>query len=130
AERGAYVDMDAVEQNIGDCVRYYLDHGGLPDRLTVSSDAHTPGGSPAKFYTQFVSCVRDHGMSLETVLPFFSTNAAAALKLKGKGRIEAGADADLVILKKDSLEIVHLFAGGRQFIRDGERIVKSKQEQQ
>jgi beta-aspartyl-dipeptidase (metallo-type) len=130
SKRGAFVDMDTVEQNVAECIHYYLDHGGIPDQLTISSDAHTPGGSPAKFYAQFMSCVRDHALSVEKVLPFFSTNAARALKLEHKGRLEEGADADIVVLHKDTLDIAHIIARGRQFIKDGQRVVKSKQEQQ
>lgn len=130
AKRGVYVDMDAVEQNIGDCLRYYLAHDGPPERLTVSSDAHTPGGSPAKFFQQFVSCVREHEYAVETALPFFGSNAAKALKLSGKGQIQEGFDADLLILNEKTLSIEHIFAQGRQFVKNGERIVKSQQEQQ
>jgi beta-aspartyl-dipeptidase (metallo-type) len=130
AKRGAYVDMDTIDENLGDCLRYYLSHGGPPEQLTVSSDAHTPSGSPRKLYEQFVSCVREHQFSLAVVLPFFTRNTAQVLKLSGKGSLAAGNDADILLLDKDTLEIVHLFAKGKQFIKAGQLVIQSKQEEQ
>jgi beta-aspartyl-dipeptidase (metallo-type) len=129
AERGVYVDMDAVEPVIADCIRYYLDNGGDPKQLTISSDAHTPGGSPAKFYSEFVKVAQNSGLPLETILPFFSTNAADVLKLNRKGRIDAGCDGDITILREESFELVHVFAQGRQFVSQGQCVVTSRQEQ-
>jgi beta-aspartyl-dipeptidase (metallo-type) len=127
AERGAFVDMDAVEENIVDCLGYYRAHGGSLSQITASSDAHTPGGSPEKFFGQFVACIREFGV--EQVVPVFSTNAAAALKLKHKGRLEVGFDADVLVLQQETLEIQHLFARGRAFILNGERVVETAQQQ-
>jgi beta-aspartyl-dipeptidase (metallo-type) len=129
-KRGAYVDMDTVEEDLGERLRYYLAHGGPPENLTVSSDAHTPQGSHRKFYEQFVACVCDDGMPIAEVLPLFTSNTATVLKLAGKGRLEAGKDADVIILRQDTLEIEHVFARGRQLVKDGRLIALSKQEQQ
>jgi hypothetical protein len=38
-------------------------------------------------------------------------------------------DADLVILDKQSLDIVHVISKGRQFVKDGHLLIKSEQEQ-
>ncbi|MFP2907985.1 hypothetical protein ACLESD_23630 [Pyxidicoccus sp. 3LFB2] len=46
AHRGAFVDMDTVDPGLGGWVRRYRERGGPPARLTVSSDAHTPGATP------------------------------------------------------------------------------------
>lgn len=130
AKRGAFVDMDVIDENLGDCVRYYQTHGGDMAQLTVSSDAHTPGGSPSKLYQQFVSTIREHGFSLETVLPLFTSNTATVLKLPSKGRLKPGGDGDVLILDADTYAIAHVFARGRQFVRDGELADMSKQSQQ
>jgi beta-aspartyl-dipeptidase (metallo-type) len=130
AKRGVYVDIDTVEENLGDCLDYYLKHGGPPDKLTFSSDAHTPGGSPEKFYAQFVSCVRDHHFPLEQMLALCTSNTAKVLKLDAKGALREGRDSDVLVLQKESLEIKHLFARGRQLIRDGQQVDKSVQEKQ
>jgi beta-aspartyl-dipeptidase (metallo-type) len=130
AKQGAYVDMDTVEENIADCWQYYRDHGGPPDKLTVSSDAHTKGGSPSKLYGQFVSCVRDHELALEDVLPCFTSNVAQALHLKCKGCLHVHRDADLIVMDKTSLEIKYVIARGHPFMKAGEIVMKSQQEQQ
>jgi beta-aspartyl-dipeptidase (metallo-type) len=130
AKRGAYVDMDTVEEDLPRWLRYYREHGGPMDRLTVSSDAHTPAGSMRKLYEQFVASVRDAGLPMSEVLPLFTKNVATVLKLGQKGALEVGKDGDVLLLDKGSCEIVHLFARGRHIIKDGELIKTSKQEQQ
>jgi beta-aspartyl-dipeptidase (metallo-type) len=130
AKCGSHVDTDTVDENLAECWQYYRDHGGPLDKFTVSSDAHTKGGSPAKFYRQFVSCVRDHELPLEDVLPCFTSNTATVLQLKRKGRIQVHMDADLVMMDKRSLELVHVIARGRHFMKNGTIIIQSEQEQQ
>lgn len=130
ARRGAFVDMDTVEEDVVERLPYYLAQGGPADRITISSDAHTPSGSTRKLYEQFVACVCDAKLPLETVLPCLTSNAAAALKLAAKGNLASDKDADVLILNQDSLEIVHLFARGRHIIRDGQYVEPSRQEQQ
>lgn len=130
AKRGSFVDMDTVEENIADCIEAYQKHGGLMERLTVSSDAHTPGGSPQKLYSQFVDCVREHKMPLETILPCFTYNASEVLKLSTKGRLEPKADADVLILENKSFDIRHVFARGRHFVEEGQLLQDSQQTKQ
>jgi beta-aspartyl-dipeptidase (metallo-type) len=103
-----------------DAVERYLDKGCDPARLTVSSDG---GGCLPHFDAQgqllrmgFASCsamadcvknLLDRGLSEQTVLPLLSSNVANLLKLSAKGQIEAGFDADLVILdQKNRVESV------------------------
>lgn len=130
AKRGAYVDMDTVEEDLGERLRYYLSHGGSSDQLTVSSDAHTPKGSSRKLYEQFVACVCEDAMPITDVLPLFTSNPARVLKLAGKGCLEAGKDADVLIVRQGTLEIEHVIAGGRHLVKNGRLIALSKQEQQ
>ena len=49
---------------------------------------------------QTVRELLDQGMALERVLPAFTSNPAALLRLQGKGSIRVQADADLVVLDK------------------------------
>jgi beta-aspartyl-dipeptidase (metallo-type) len=119
ARRGAYIDMDTVEETIPTWLRYYREHDGPADRLTISSDAQTSGGTPTKLYHSLVSCVLEHGMPIEEVLPIFTTNPAAVLQLSRKGSLAPDADGDVLVLGRDGLEIRHLFARGRQLISDG-----------
>jgi beta-aspartyl-dipeptidase (metallo-type) len=119
ARRGAYVDTDVVEPGLARWLRRYRENGGPPGRFTVSSDAHTPGGSPAKLYREFVTCARDEGMPLEEVLPHFATNTADVLRLRGKGRLRPGADADMLVVRRRSLELVHVLCAGRRVVNAG-----------
>lgn len=119
AKRGSFVDIDTVNDDFVPWLRYYLEHDGPASQLTVSSDAHTPGGVPHKVYNSFVSAARKSGLSLHAVLPFFTQNPASALQLKEKGHLRPGADADLAVFNARTLEIVHVFARGRQVLRHG-----------
>jgi len=120
AQRGCYVDIDAVGgEGVGDWVRYYLAQGGPPDHLTISSDAHTPGGSPIKLYEAFVTCIRDLGLSPATALLPFTRTPSHVLKLLHKGRLCQGADADLLIVDEESLQLRHVFATGRHLLAEG-----------
>src|SRR5205085_9284812 len=80
ARRGCYVDTDTVEPDTAKWLRYYLEHGGPPDRLTFSSDAHTPGGSFENLYRTFAAAVREHRLPPARVLPHSSAHPPAAPK--------------------------------------------------
>jgi beta-aspartyl-dipeptidase (metallo-type) len=113
------VDIDTVDERIGPWLQYYREHGGPFERLTVSSDAHTPGAHPGRLREELVAAVREDGLALGEVLPLFTAHPAAALKLHRKGRLEQGMDADVLILRERTLEVVHVFARGRPLVRDG-----------
>ena len=61
---------------------------------------------------------RSHG--LEDILAPFTTNPARLLRLSKKGRIQAGADADLVVVD-DPFTITDVMAAGRWHVRAGKR---------
>jgi beta-aspartyl-dipeptidase (metallo-type) len=130
AKRGAFVDMDTIDEELGQQIHYYREHGGPMDRLTISSDAHTPAGSTRKLYDQFVASVRDEGLPLVQVLPLFTQNTATVLKLEGKGSLAAGKSADVLVVDRESFDLIHVFARGRHLVCNGELKVVSKQEQQ
>jgi beta-aspartyl-dipeptidase (metallo-type) len=118
AKQGSFVDIDTVEGDLAKWVRYYLDHGGDPAKLTVSSDSGA--SSPMKLYQQICECVVRHRMPIEQVLPLVTANTAKALKLKQKGVLEPGKDADVVVMRRDSLDVVHVFARGQRLFEDGQ----------
>jgi beta-aspartyl-dipeptidase (metallo-type) len=119
AERGSYVDMDTVDGEFEKWLRAYIDLDGPLGQLTVSSDAHTPGGEPAKVYDAFVAAVHSGLLELEQALPLFTLNPATVLSLHGKGCLEEGRDGDLLVIRRDSLELMHVIAGGRPIVKDG-----------
>lgn len=57
------------------------------------------------------------GHSLERILPCMTSNVARLLKLDGKGRIAAGADADLVCLDAQH-RVRHVMARGEWMVQD------------
>lgn len=122
ANRGCFVDIDTVEDDLIKWLAYYHEHGGDLNQLTVSSDANTPGGNPAKLFRNFVEVVNESGLPLEQVLSLFTRNPARVLQLEGKGTLQAGKDADLVVLRRDGLNVVHVFGQGRHLVRDGSMV--------
>jgi len=114
--RGCWIDVDVVEKDLAKWLRFYRDHDGAPGRLTVSSDAAIT--SPRNLHGQLRECVLEHGFSLEEVLRVVTMNTSSVLKLK-KGRIEAGVDADVVVMRRSDLEVRDVVSGGRRLVRDG-----------
>jgi beta-aspartyl-dipeptidase (metallo-type) len=109
--------MDTIDPDFGPSFKYYRDHGGPLDHLTVSSDAGAgTSEGPHTYYRSFREAVHKHGLSIEEFLPCFTLNTATVLKLPAKGRLEEGADADVLVLSKDGLEIEHLFAMGKRLL--------------
>jgi beta-aspartyl-dipeptidase (metallo-type) len=114
----------------------YLDAGLPADRVTVSSDgggclpvfdaegrvASMDVGSPSALADTLRALLRA-GQPLERVLPAFTANPAALLRLERKGRLVADADADLVVLDEDG-GVAEVMARGRWHVRAGAPVVK------
>jgi beta-aspartyl-dipeptidase (metallo-type) len=124
ARRGAWADMDSATEDMGGWVRRWFDQGGDPARLTLSSDSDS--SAPRQLYQVVQQCVLEYRMPLEKVLALVTANTAKALKLEAKGRLEPGKDADLLVLRKGSLEIVEVIARGRRMVRNGKLEVQEK----
>jgi beta-aspartyl-dipeptidase (metallo-type) len=116
-KRGAFVDIDTVDEDLPKWFKFYLDNGGLPEKLTISTDASIT--SPGNLLTQIRHCVIEHKFSIEQVLACVTANTAQVLKLEQKGRLEAGKDADVLILDKKSLELREVICSGRRLFKDG-----------
>ncbi len=102
--------------------RFYLENGGDPDQLTVSSDAAL--NSPRVLYEQIRACIVEHDLRLEQVLALVSRNTARILKLHDKGTLEKGKMGDILILEQESLEILHVLSKGVPMVRDGALVVQ------
>ncbi|EWH03303.1 beta-aspartyl-peptidase [Halomonas sp. BC04] len=99
-----------------------------PTRITLSSDANASlpqfdearrfvglrAGRLKSLFEVLGQCVNDHGIPLERAIGVASTHAADALKLPQKGRLEAGRDADLLVLAEDEWAIDEVWAMGRR----------------
>jgi beta-aspartyl-dipeptidase (metallo-type) len=64
---------------------------------------------------------------LEKALKVVTSNVAGILKLKNKGMIESGKDADLVVLDKE-FQISSLIARGQLMTHDYKRLKKGTYE--
>ncbi len=123
AGRGAAVDIDTVEGDLARWLRFYFDHDGDPERLTVSSDASI--NSPRAFAEQVCDCIVNHRMPIEQVLPLVTSNTARVLKLDQKGTLERGKLADVLVLERDTLAVRHVWSKGRCMVRDGELVTRA-----
>jgi beta-aspartyl-dipeptidase (metallo-type) len=121
---GAFVDIDMTEENLPEQLRNFIDDNGDLRRLTVSSDAAI--SSPRTLHDQICACVAEHRFPLEQVLPLVTSNTARVLKLDRKGRLGPGCDADALVLRRKTLEIMHVFARGRQLVHGGELAVTER----
>jgi beta-aspartyl-dipeptidase (metallo-type) len=68
--------------------------------------------------------VQQEGLALETALRVITANPARILKLKAKGRLAPGLDADLVLLDPRDLEIRTVIAKGRLLMKAGKLLAK------
>ena len=143
AESGVTIDITAYPVEKGedawsaaDALARFLESDCDPARVTVSSDGggclpefdangeitHWGVGTPESL-AQTLAELLDTGWPLEDVLPAFTSNVAKLLRLRGKGRIEVGADADLVVL--DGAHAVRdVMCRGRWHVRDGSVVVR------
>jgi beta-aspartyl-dipeptidase (metallo-type) len=142
ARRGSTVDVTAFPRDDGDAaipaadaILRYLESGAPPERLTCSSDG---GGCIPTFaadgrlvamdigrpgaVAETLAELLGRGLALGDVLPVFTSNVASLLRLPAKGRIEVGADADLVVLD-DEHRVRDVMARGRFVVRGGLAVV-------
>ncbi len=143
AERGAWIDLTAFPVgpeedawSAEDALLRYLGAELPPELISVSSDGGgclpvfdadgrvtdmdvgSPGALAAALRT-----LLDRGQPLDRVLPAFTSNPADLLRLPDKGRIEAGGDADLVVLNPNG-EMTDVMALGRWHVVDGRAVVR------
>lgn len=57
--------------------------------------------------------IKDYDMPIEVALKPITSNPARLLKFKDKGVVKVGADADLVLVDGETLNISDVFAMGR-----------------
>jgi len=101
-------------------------------RVTVSSDSN--GSLPAfngqgeliglgvanqkDFLRTFQQIWREKILTREEAIQVFSTNAAGFYKLPGKGRVETGFEADLLLLN-EAAELRYVFSRGKALLEKG-----------
>jgi beta-aspartyl-dipeptidase (metallo-type) len=119
-------------------LRRMLEAGVDPGHVTFTSDGQ---GSLPRFDDEGCICgagvgrvsslfeevrhaVLHERVPLETALRVVTSNPAGLLKLRRKGRLAPGFDADLVLLDPADLAIHTVIGGGRVLMRAGELLVK------
>lgn len=123
ANKKSFVDIDTTDGKLSDWFTYYREQGGPLSQLTISSDSSLTG--PKTILDSLRDCVQKRSIDLQTILPCVTSNTASALKLKGKGRLQTGSCADILVLDPVSLEVLYLFAGGSPLLFEG-KLVKSE----
>ncbi|HEY5781499.1 MAG TPA: beta-aspartyl-peptidase [Lysobacter sp.] len=121
---GAPVAEGEDAWSAADALQRYLDSGAPVELVTISSDAGgclpcfdhdgrvcgmAVGESGALLAT--LNELLGRGLAMAEALPAFTSNPARLLRLAGKGRIAAGADADLVALDANGAASDVLIAG-------------------
>jgi beta-aspartyl-dipeptidase (metallo-type) len=112
-EGGCPASMLTISSDGGGCLPVFDGHGEM-----VKMDFASSAGLPETLQ-QLVS----RGHRLEAILPSMTCNVAGLLRLPGKGRVQAGADADLLCLD-ESFDVRHVMAGGRWMVQDGVPLVR------
>lgn len=147
ASQGGYIDFTTStvpafiaegEVKASDAYKIGLDKGIPSSHMTFSSDGQ---GSLPRFnangvlegldvgkVTSLYEAVRElimtHDMPVEEALRPITSNPAKLLKLKGKGMLETGYDADFVLVDPATYVICDVFAKGQHMMRDGELLIK------
>jgi beta-aspartyl-dipeptidase (metallo-type) len=140
ARQGCTVDVTAFDpEDVGisveDAIVRWRAEALPTERLTVSSDGagclptfddegrlvRMDVGRPATMAAALRELL-GRGLPLGEVLPPFTSNVARLLRLGQKGRIEAGLDADLVVLDDDG-GVRHVMARGSWMVRSGDVVL-------
>lgn len=143
-KQGGVMDITAgedLEENrmIAERILHALEAGAPKQAITISSDAF---GSMPRF-DEFGNCVGltyalptsllellqvltvEKQMPLETAASLFTANPALVLEREDKGKLQIGADADVLLLDKE-MKLQSLVAKGVVAIREGDLLLKGK----
>lgn len=146
-KRGGYIDLTTsttpqfIEEGEVLCskaIKILLENGVDLNQITISSDGQ---GSLPVFdemgrlkelkvgkSSSIIESIRElyfnEKLELEKSIKVATSNPAEILKLKNKGYIEIGYDADIVLLSEEDLEIDTVIARGNIMVRSGKPVVK------
>lgn len=141
AKSGGFIDFttssDPVfweegEVKTSKAIKICLESGVPENRITISSDGQGSlpmfnekkefiglrVGKVTSIFEEIRDAVLEERLPLEKVLKVVTSNPADILKLRNKGRIKAGLDADFVLIDEEKFEINTVIAKGKVMIRD------------
>lgn len=112
--------------------------GIAPLQLTLSSDGNASlplynddgelqglqVGQVRSLFQSMRDAVQRHRVPLAQALTSVTAAPAAVLGLQQKGRLAPGLDADLVLLRRDDLQLDSVIAKGRMLVQGGAALVK------
>lgn len=146
AKAGGYIDfttssnpsfLEEGDLKASKALKICLEQGVPEDKITFTSDGQGSlpmfndkkefiglrVGKCITMLEEFQDSVLQEGIEMEKALKVITSNPAIALKLKGKGRVIKGFDADLVLLEEEKLEINTVIAKGQVMIKEKQIIV-------
>jgi len=85
----------------------------VEDGVCLLADGSALAGSASRMIDLVRTLVRDVDVALHEAIAMATKNPAHEIGLERKGRLEAGADADLVVISPE-LEIVRTFVAGEE----------------
>lgn len=147
AKAGGYIDLTtsttehALQQGevkCSDALAYLIEQQVPLDKITFSSDGHASlpdfdghgkliqllVGDERSLFQEVRDAVIEQNIALDTALSVITANPAQVLSLSNKGQIKQGLDADLVLLKKSTLDIDSVWAMGKKMVANQTAIVK------
>lgn len=102
-------------------------NGSLPHFNEKGELVQLEMGQPKTIFSEMLDAVVQEKLPLEMAIRVVTSNVAEILKLKSKGRIRTGSDADILILDKN-YTIQDVFAGGIQMVAGSRAILKGTYE--
>lgn len=110
--------------------------GIAPMQLTLSSDGNASlplyneegelqglqVGQVQSLYQCFRDAVQQHQVALTNAVTSVTAAPAAILGLKQKGNIGLGLDADMLLIRRDDLQLHSVFAKGQQLVENGKAL--------
>lgn len=138
--KNGYVDITAssypffpqYEIKPSSAIKQLIEAGVPIEHITMSSDGcgslpsfdengdikQLEMGYPLSIFNELKDLVVNENLPLEKALRVVTSNLADILKLRQKGRIEVGKDADVVLIDAD-FSIQHVVAMGKIMVKDG-----------
>ena len=131
-------DLQHGEIAAAEALAQAINRGICSSQLTMSSDGNASlpifdssgkllgleVGKISSLWQSARSAVLDWRLPLPLVLATVTSSPASILGLAQKGRLQAGLDADLLLIRCDDLVIDSVFAKGRSMVRAGKAVVK------